>query len=121
MSQRVLSCFSVIRGLSVPIYEYECKACGRVLELLQKIDDPAPEACESCNKGPIVKLMSRSGFILKGGGWYVTDSKGGAKKAATESKPESGTKESAPAAEAAKPASTESAPKAPSTPSKSSD
>lgn len=66
----------------MPIYEYECKSCGRLLEVLQKVDSPAPEACESCTKGPLIKVMSRTGFILKGGGWYVTDFRGGSKPAA---------------------------------------
>lgn len=63
----------------MPIYEYECKACQHVDEVMQKFDAAAPEACTACGKGPLVKLMSRSGFILKGGGWYVTDFRGGNK------------------------------------------
>jgi putative FmdB family regulatory protein len=61
----------------MPIYEYECKACNSVQEILQKIDDPAPAECPACAKGPLVKLLSRTGFILKGSGWYVTDFRGG--------------------------------------------
>ena len=57
----------------MPLYEYECRACGDVNEVLQKISDPAPEACESCQQGPMVKRMSRTSFVLKGSGWYVTD------------------------------------------------
>lgn len=67
----------------MPIYEYECKACGRVDEVMQKVDAPAPESCSACANGPLVKLMSRTGFILKGGGWYVTDFRGGSNKPST--------------------------------------
>lgn len=65
----------------MPIYEYECKACNSVQEVLQKVDDPAPAECPACAKGPLVKLLSRTGFILKGSGWYVTDFRGGSNKA----------------------------------------
>lgn len=61
----------------MPLYEYDCKACGKSFELLQKLDDPAPDSCEFCNHGPVVKRMSKTGFILKGSGWYVTDFRGG--------------------------------------------
>ena len=64
----------------MPIYEYECQACGDVQELMQKISDPQPTACPVCHKGPIVKLMSRTAFILKGEGWYVTDFRDKGKK-----------------------------------------
>lgn len=57
----------------MPIYEYECKACGDIAEVMQKMSDPAPEACPACHKGPLVKIMSRTAFVLKGEGWYVTD------------------------------------------------
>ena len=64
----------------MPIYEFECKACGDVQEVMQKLSDPQPTECPSCHGGPLVKLMSRTGFILKGGGWYVTDFRDGGKK-----------------------------------------
>ena len=60
----------------MPIYEYECKACGRLNEVWQKITDPAPVECEACHKGPLAKKVSATGFVLKGGGWYVTDFRG---------------------------------------------
>jgi putative FmdB family regulatory protein len=53
----------------VPIYEFVCEACGRIVERLQKVDDPPPEACPECG-GQMAKIMSRNSFQLKGGGWY---------------------------------------------------
>ncbi|MCX6125307.1 MAG: zinc ribbon domain-containing protein [Proteobacteria bacterium] len=60
----------------MPIYEYSCRACGHLEEILQKMSDPAPTACSQCGKGPVEKQMSLSSFALKGTGWYVTDFKG---------------------------------------------
>lgn len=55
----------------MPIYEYVCSACGDTHELLQKIGESAPRQCPSCAKeGTLGKLMSRSAFHFKGGGWY---------------------------------------------------
>ncbi len=57
----------------MPIYEYRCGSCSQTSEHLQKMSDPAPDACPHCGNGPLSKLMSQTSFILKGGGWYVTD------------------------------------------------
>ena len=57
----------------MPIYEYQCQACGDVQEIMQKMTDPAPTDCVVCHGGPINKLVSKTAFILKGTGWYVTD------------------------------------------------
>ena len=69
----------------MPIYEYDCSACGKSFERLQKLEDPAPDSCELCAGGPVHKRMSRTGFILKGAGWYVTDFLGGSHKPAAAS------------------------------------
>lgn len=53
----------------MPIYEFVCEACGRLVERLQKVSDPPPEGCPECN-GKMAKIMSRNSFQLKGGGWY---------------------------------------------------
>ena len=55
----------------MPIYEYVCDACGHVAELMQKVSDPPPAACPACGAGPLSKLVSRTSFHLKGGGWYA--------------------------------------------------
>jgi putative FmdB family regulatory protein len=60
----------------MPIYEYECDNCHEVFEINQKATDPAPAECPACGKGPLEKIISRTTFQLKGGGWYATDYKG---------------------------------------------
>lgn len=66
----------------MPIYEYGCSGCGHVMELLMRVSDPAPEACEKCGS-PVAKKISQTTFALKGSGWYVTDYKAGAKATAS--------------------------------------
>lgn len=66
----------------MPIYEYRCTACGHELEKIQKMADPALTDCPQCGKSALKKLVSASGFKLKGSGWYETDFKNNEKKAA---------------------------------------
>ncbi|HZN54190.1 MAG TPA: zinc ribbon domain-containing protein [Candidatus Polarisedimenticolaceae bacterium] len=75
----------------MPIYEYRCKSCGRTLEVIQKIGDKPLTKCTECS-GSLEKLISRSAFQLKGGGWYNEGygGKGGASPASSEPPTKSG-------------------------------
>ncbi|MBU4234443.1 MAG: zinc ribbon domain-containing protein [Desulfobacterales bacterium] len=56
----------------MPIYEYQCAACGQVVERWQKISDSPLADCPGCG-GSLHKIISSCAFHLKGSGWYVTD------------------------------------------------
>jgi putative FmdB family regulatory protein len=56
----------------MPLYEYQCTACGEVEEAIQKFSDAPLSTCRHCS-GKLNKLISQSSFHLKGTGWYVTD------------------------------------------------
>ena len=64
----------------MPIYEYQCDACGHKLEKLQKVSDEPLKDCPACSQAALHKLVSAAAFRLKGGGWYETDFKTGSKK-----------------------------------------
>ncbi|WP_252108738.1 MULTISPECIES: zinc ribbon domain-containing protein [unclassified Halomonas] len=64
----------------MPIYEYECKACGHRMEKLQKISADPLTHCPACAQDELSRLVSAAGFRLAGGGWYETDFKTGGKK-----------------------------------------
>ena len=64
----------------MPIYEYQCSACGHQLEAIQKFSDAPLVDCPACQAAGLKKLLSVPGFRLKGGGWYETDFKTGAQK-----------------------------------------
>jgi putative FmdB family regulatory protein len=72
----------------MPLYEYECHQCHKVFEVMQKFSDEPLKECEIC-QGPVKKLMSLSGFALKGSGWYTTDYKKGQTKGQTKDQTES--------------------------------
>ncbi len=64
----------------MPIYEYQCEACGHVFDSLQKISEAPLTTCPDCGAEALKKLVSAPAFRLKGGGWYETDFKTGDKK-----------------------------------------
>lgn len=56
----------------MPTYDYRCDRCERTYEIRQRISAEPLTTCDRCG-GPIRRLLSAAPFILKGGGWYVTD------------------------------------------------
>ena len=61
----------------MPIYEYQCAACGHALETIQKFSDAPLTDCPACHKAELKKLLSAPAFRLNGAGWYETDFKTG--------------------------------------------
>jgi putative FmdB family regulatory protein len=56
----------------MPIYEYECSQCHQTSDALQKVNDPPPETCPKCGaRNTLSRQLSRTSFVLKGGGWYA--------------------------------------------------
>lgn len=68
----------------MPIYEYECLACGEIQEKIQRFTDDPMTTCEECG-GRLKKIISNTSFILKGTGWYKTDYPSSTSRAAIES------------------------------------
>ena len=67
----------------MPLYEYECTACHKHTEKIQKFSDPEITTCPHCG-GELKRVISAPAFALKGGGWYA-DGYGSAKPAAKSS------------------------------------
>ncbi len=65
----------------MPIYEYRCEDCAHEFEVIQKMTESALKDCPQCGQARLKKLISASGFQLKGTGWYATDFKDSGKKA----------------------------------------
>jgi len=64
----------------MPIYEYECGACGERREFIHKFSDSPKRKCPECGALKLKRLMSAAAFHLKGSGWYVTDFRDKGKK-----------------------------------------
>jgi putative FmdB family regulatory protein len=56
----------------MPLYEYQCDACGHRFEVIQKFSDPLVDTCPKCGS-PVRKLMSSPAIQFKGSGFYITD------------------------------------------------
>lgn len=103
----------------MPIYEYQCPKCQHVFEEMVSLSQAhGEEPCPRCGT-PSPRLISHTSFVLKGGGWYVSDygyrkgikEEGGG--SASDAKPSSGGDAAAAAAPAASSASgTQTAPSA---------
>ncbi len=98
----------------MPIYAFECDACGHEFDRLQKIADPDPTECPACGATQVRRQLTAPAFRLSGSGWYETDfKKDGDKKrnltdtgdaSKRDAAPAAKATEAAPAAAASKPA-----------------
>ena len=59
----------------MPIYAFECAACGHSFDRLQKLSDADPTDCPECGAAQIHRQLTAPQFRLAGGGWYETDFK----------------------------------------------
>lgn len=87
----------------MPVYEYECGACGHQFEEWQRITDRPVRVCPACKARQVERLISQTSFRLKGGGWYgdlYGSRKPDAKDAGTTEKPAKTAQEKGAAGEA---------------------
>ena len=54
----------------MPIYEYLCDKCEHEFEREQRITEDPVKTCPKCRSRRVKRLISRTSFVLKGGGWY---------------------------------------------------
>ena len=80
----------------MPLYEYECTACHRRTEKIQKFSDPEITVCPHC-AGELKRVITAPAFAMKGGGWYA-DGYASAKPASDAAAKSDGTAPAAPAA-----------------------
>jgi putative FmdB family regulatory protein len=64
----------------MPTYRYRCESCGDDFEVWQSITDDAltthdASAGDGSCGGHLVKVLSAAGIVLKGSGFYKTDSR----------------------------------------------
>jgi putative FmdB family regulatory protein len=70
----------------MPIYEYECEKCNTTFEAMQSVSAKPLKTCnKSSCKGKVHRLVSASGFIFKGSGWFTSEYPSDARKKGWES------------------------------------
>lgn len=68
----------------MPIYDYQCSACGHSDEVMRKVSASSEvESCPACGEKAFSKQLSAPSFQLNGTGWYATDFKNSGSKPAT--------------------------------------
>jgi putative FmdB family regulatory protein len=69
----------------MPTYQYRCAKCGEDFELWQSIHDDALSRHPGCG-GTVTRVFAPAGIVLKGSGFYRTDSRAAARKGSDTSK-----------------------------------
>ena len=68
----------------MPTYDYQCRSCGTVTEVIHAMADDGPTVCEVCG-GQLRRVLYPTGIIFKGSGFYRTDSRAATGSSASES------------------------------------
>ena len=58
----------------MPTYDYQCRDCGNVIEVIHSMLEDGPTVCERCG-GELRRVIYPTGIIFKGSGFYRTDSR----------------------------------------------
>ena len=58
----------------MPTYDYQCRSCGAVTEVIHPMREDGPSVCEVCG-GQLRRVLFPAGIIFKGPGFYRTDSR----------------------------------------------
>ena len=58
----------------MPTYDYQCRACGNVTEVIHSMQEDGPSVCELCG-GTLRRVLFPTGIIFKGSGFYRNDSR----------------------------------------------
>lgn len=58
----------------MPTYDYQCRSCGTVTELIHSMLEAGPTTCEKCG-GELRRVLFPAGIIFKGSGFYRNDSR----------------------------------------------
>lgn len=58
----------------MPTYDYQCRTCGRTIEVIHSMLEEGPTTCEHCG-GELRRILHPAGIIFKGSGFYKTDSR----------------------------------------------
>ncbi len=58
----------------MPTYDYQCRSCGVITEVVHSMLEDGPSVCERCG-GDLRRVVHAAGIIFRGSGFYKTDSR----------------------------------------------
>lgn len=53
----------------MPLYDYDCAACGSRFEVNHSVHGEGPSQCPQCGGGPVRKAFAAPAIHFKGSGW----------------------------------------------------
>jgi putative FmdB family regulatory protein len=74
----------------VPLYDYDCAACGRRFEVIHGVHADGPSACPLCGSGPVKKAFAAPAVHFKGTGWAKKERRAAARSRASSSTDDAG-------------------------------
>lgn len=79
----------------MPLYDYQCAACGHRFEVIYGVYADGPTICPSCGSGPLKKGFNAPAIHFKGSGWAKKERRATASAGGSKSDDESGGSDSA--------------------------
>ena len=70
----------------MPVYDYDCAACGRRFEVIHGVHADPPTTCPLCGSGPVRKAFAAPAIHFKGSGWAKKERRAAAKSSTGGSK-----------------------------------
>jgi putative FmdB family regulatory protein len=64
----------------MPVYDYDCAACGRRFEVIHGVHAEGPTACPLCGEGPVRKAVTAAAVHYRGSGWAKKERRSAAAK-----------------------------------------
>jgi putative FmdB family regulatory protein len=69
----------------VPLYDYDCAACGRRFEVIHGVHADPPTSCPLCGSGPVRKAIVAPAVHYKGSGWAKKERRAGVRSGSASS------------------------------------
>ena len=66
----------------MPLYDYDCAACGRRFEVIHGVHAEGPSVCPLCGSGPVRKAIAAPTIHFKGSGWAKKERRAGTRSGA---------------------------------------
>lgn len=58
----------------MPLYDYQCSNCQKIVEVRHGFNDTYGEPCAACG-GELQRVFNPAPIVFKGSGFYITDSR----------------------------------------------
>jgi putative FmdB family regulatory protein len=75
----------------LPLYDYDCEACGRRFEVIHGVHAAPPSSCPACGSDRVRKAIAAPAVHFKGSGWAKKERRARTTAAPASGGPDEGT------------------------------